>query len=72
MHELNPADAQRVDDRRPLYVGLLRDEPMRELPDGSAIGRLCDLIDRVPMRHFWLGYAAFLLACAAGLHLIFN
>lgn len=43
-----------------------------ELPENSLAGRVMDLLDRVPMRHFWLGYAAFLLACAAGLHLIFN
>lgn len=107
MHELNPADAQRVDDRRPLYVGLLRDEPMRappsdsewppaprrtactanrcnsgdrkcpcptacELPENTVVGRVMDVLDRVPVRPFWIGYAAFLIAFAAGLHFAFN
>ena len=100
MHELNPADAQRIDrrqDDRGIYVGLLRedgmtppdsdtvwpltDADMRELrkplpacrvPDNSVIGRMVGVLDRVPVRHFWIGYAVFLLACAAGLHLIFG
>jgi hypothetical protein len=43
-----------------------------ELPDNTLAGRVFSVLDRLSPRHFWFGYAAFLLACAAGLHLIFN
>lgn len=97
MHQINPADAQRIDrrqDDRGIYVGLLR-EGGKPLPactanacssgrkpcpcpdacrvaEGSRMDFVWRVLDRVPVRHFWIGYAVFLLACAAGLHLIFG
>lgn len=43
-----------------------------EPPEDSLAGRVFGVLDRIEARHFWLGYAAFILGCVAGLHLIFH
>ena len=43
-----------------------------QLPESGAFAWVMDCLDRIPVRHFWLGYATFLVALAAGLFLIFN
>ena len=40
--------------------------------EGSRMDFVWRVLDRVPVRHFWIGYAVVLLACASGLYLIFG
>ena len=41
------------------------------VPDNSVIGRVVGVLDRVPVRHFWLGYIAFYAAVIAAGFLVF-
>lgn len=43
-----------------------------ELPEESLAGRVFGFFDRVPVRHFWIGYAALIGAAIGGLCLAFR
>lgn len=42
-----------------------------QLPENSRMAWLFDALERLQPRHFWLGYATFVVAALSGLHLVF-
>ena len=42
------------------------------IPEGSRMAALWRLLDRIEARHFWIGYAAFLISAPLGLWLAFR